>query len=98
MAGGLTEEEAQTQADLISGDNGPTELRLHKDLQPLIELVEACQTNWNVAVGMGGLVRLGFDYPAFDVKARWMGIKVDRGLVSDLAVIENEALKLVNSQ
>lgn len=52
----------------------------------------ACETQWRVAAGMGGIVWLGLDYSAVDVVLRRGGFA--DGVFADLMVMETEALSV----
>lgn len=58
----------------------------------------AAQSQWRMAVGMGGAVYLGLDYPGVKVLAEAMGVRQKRwGLcLMQLQVMEFEGRKLLN--
>ena len=52
----------------------------------------ACETQWRVAAGLGGITWLGLDYTAVDVILRRSGIDSADQVFADLMVMEAEAL------
>ena len=52
----------------------------------------ACETQWRVAAGMGGITWLGLDYNAVDVVLRRSGIDCADQVFADLMVMESAAL------
>lgn len=54
----------------------------------------AVETQWRVAVGMGGIAWLGLDYNAVDVVLRRVGLTVERAneVFGDLMVMEAAAV------
>jgi len=52
----------------------------------------ACETQWRVAAGMGGIIWLGLDYTAVDVVLRRTAIDSADQVFADLMVMEAEAL------
>lgn len=52
----------------------------------------ACQTQWRVAAGMGGMAWLGLDYTAVDVILRRTKVANDDEVFADLMEMEAEAL------
>lgn len=52
----------------------------------------ACQTQWRVAAGLGGIVWLGLDYPAVDVVLRRSAVENADEVFADLMEMEAEAL------
>jgi hypothetical protein len=57
---------------------------------PALTTFLAVETQWRVAVGMGGMIRLGIDYTALDVVLR--RLKADDTIFEDIQVMEREAL------
>lgn len=54
----------------------------------------ACETQWRVAAGMGGLTWLGLDYGAVDVVLRRLGMEEPDRVFRDLQVMESAALSV----
>lgn len=52
----------------------------------------ACETQWRVAAGMGGIVWLGLDYGAVDVVLRRSAVVEADEVFADLMEMEAEAL------
>lgn len=66
------------------------------ELKDVITLATQCASQMKTAPrGMGGLSILGFDRPAVDVTARWLGIRVNRRMALDLAALEAEAVRMI---
>jgi hypothetical protein len=57
---------------------------------PALTAFLAVETQWRVAIGMGGMIRLGIDYTALDVMLR--RLKADDTIFEDIQVMEREAL------
>ncbi|WP_353429035.1 DUF1799 domain-containing protein [Paracoccus denitrificans] len=55
----------------------------------------ACQTQWRIAAGMGGIAYLGLDYGAVDVVLRRMRFADPDAVLADLLVMEGAALKVL---
>lgn len=51
----------------------------------------ACETQWRVAAGLGGVIRLGLDYAAVDIVMRRAA--AGDAVFDDLMVMERAALK-----
>lgn len=54
----------------------------------------ACETQWRVASGLGGMVWLGLDYNAVDVVLRRRHIENGDEVFADLMEMEAEALNV----
>ncbi len=52
----------------------------------------SCETQWRIAVGLGGAIRLGLDYAAVDTVLR--RLKCADAVFGDLQVMEREALSV----
>lgn len=62
-----------------------------------VEIFRACDTQWNVLLGLGGLYYEGLDYERVAVVARdWMGLPLTRDLLARIRVLENEGKKILN--
>lgn len=59
-----------------------------------VEAFLACETQWRVAAGMGGLTWLGLDYGAVDVVLRRTGLEDPDRVFRDLQVMESAALSV----
>jgi hypothetical protein len=55
-------------------------------------------TQWRVAVGMGGVAYLGFDYPGVQAGLTASGIEITPELWMDLRVMEIAAIDLMNAR
>ena len=79
-------------------DQPPAPDEAFEVLPPNADALDAwltCQTQWRVAVGMGGMVWLGLDYSAVDVVLRRMKLADPDAVMADLQVMEGAALKVL---
>lgn len=70
-------------------------------LWPAIKLFEAMQTQWQVAMGMGGLWFVGLNYAALECTANWVEIDITRHrkrLFAWLRTMEAEAKTVLNQR
>lgn len=60
----------------------------------------SCATQWRILVGMGGVRYQGLDYGGVESVMRFQGIKGKdrREIFSQLQVLEEEALKVINEK
>ena len=62
-----------------------------------VTLLEACETQWEVLVGFGGIHYKGLPAERVDTVMRWLGIKPSKELVWQLRVLMHEVKQLLNS-
>ena len=58
----------------------------------------ASGTQWRLAIGAGGAVWIGLDYPGVRAAASMMAIDIDADLFDRLRVLEHEALSSMNKR
>jgi len=62
-----------------------------------VEIFRACDTQWTVLLGLGGLYYEGLDYTRVAGVARdWLGVPLTRDLLARIRVMESEGKKLLN--
>lgn len=60
-------------------------------------LLQACETQWRVASGFGGVLWIGLDYTAVQIVMRHKVAPADRrGMFEDLQAMEAHALPVLN--
>jgi hypothetical protein len=62
-----------------------------------VRLFEACDAQWSVHVGMGGLYYQGLDMTKVDTVREWLGIEKSAQLLGQLRVMASEAKKFLNA-
>ena len=62
-----------------------------------VRLFQACDTQWIVHLGLGGLYYQGLDFGrAASIARDWLGIRPSQTLLAQLAILQDEALPLLN--
>ena len=91
---GVDEATARGIAGIEAGD---ALIALPMSMRPAVEIVQACLSQLRYIVpGMGKPVMLGFDFPALDIAAKWLGHAIDRAVLSDIKALEHEARRILN--
>jgi hypothetical protein len=94
--GNMTAEEAKRMASEIEGAEALDIVNLPSDMRRVVQLVQAAASQLRiVARPMGPPVCLGFDYPAVELAAKWLGIEIDAPMFRDLREIEVEAVQIM---
>lgn len=69
------------------------------ELKDVITLAQLSASQMKTAPrGMGGLSVLGFDRPALEVTAGWLGIRIDARMARDIAVLEAEMVRVIEGR
>jgi hypothetical protein len=64
-----------------------------------VQLFKACDTQWTVHLGLGGLYYQGLDFQkAASIARDWLDIKPTRTLLAQLAILQDEAKQILNNQ
>lgn len=63
-----------------------------------VQVFCACDTQWIVLLGLGGLYYQGLDYQRVAGVARdWFGLVLTRALLAQIRVMEHEAKQILNA-
>lgn len=94
---GATPAQASDQVAALMASRGiapkPDDIELGaNDEAPAVGLFLALDTQWQFA-GMGGM-RTGLNYTAIEPTARLRGIELTPGVMADLQIMEQEALRI----
>ncbi|TRD18348.1 DUF1799 domain-containing protein [Palleronia caenipelagi] len=81
-------------AAMIAELHPDTPLELPALFRPAITLITALSGQWRMAGGgLGPLRPVALDLTALDVAARWLGIAPSPRLLSEIRILEAEALR-----
>jgi hypothetical protein len=61
-----------------------------------VRLFQACDSQWTVLLGMGGLYYQGLDMSKVEIVRGWLQIEPSADLLGQLRVMTNEAKKYLN--
>jgi hypothetical protein len=77
----------------------PEPVAIWTELKDVITLATLSASQMKTAPrGMGGLSVLGFDRPALDVTAKWLGIRIDGRMARDIATLEAEIARVIEGR